>query len=150
MLRVLPFAAADFAMLARRPTTELELSSQGMDAAQAGRMYEQSGPCFTFWLEDEKGKRPMLVGGAIVSHPGHATVWAALARDAQPHAIWITKRVRQFVAGLDHARVDAFVAADNPAAIGWAKLCGFAEEARLRRFYPDGGDCAVMTCMEDC
>tara|TARA_B100001179_G_scaffold232289_1_gene224681 strand:- start:328 stop:780 length:453 start_codon:yes stop_codon:yes gene_type:complete len=149
MLRVLPFAAADFSSLERRPFTDLELAAQSQDARSLGELYERGGPSFTFWREDGMGKRPILCGGAVESHPGHATVWAALSRDASADILWITKRVRAFVNSLSHRRLDAFVAAANPGAIGWAKLCGFSEEARLQSYYPDGGECVVMVNLRE-
>lgn len=144
MLRVLPFAPQDFAALDRRPYTDMELRAAGLDAQAAGEQYALLGPAFTFWLEDEAARRPLLVGGAIPHSEDHATVWAALSPEAKNYPIWITKRVKSFVETQPQARLDAIVGVDNPGAIGWARLFGFTQQGEAATALPECGEVVVM------
>lgn len=145
MLRVLPFAAGDFAVLARRPFTDMELAMDEGSALAAGQLYEASGPAFTAWCDDGGEVEALFVGGAQVHHDGYATLWAAWARGAEAYAVFLTKRARHFVRSLNHRRLDAYVGANNPGAAGWCRLLGLSEETRLQAIYPDGGESIVFS-----
>lgn len=145
MLNVLPFEPGDFAMLERRPFTELELATDYRTALAAGEASKAAGPCFTIWHTDDAGeRRPVFCGGAHSNHAEYATLWAAWAKGAEAHALYITKRTRAFVAGCAEKRLDALVGVSNPGAVGWCRLLGLHEEARMQSVYVDGGDAIVM------
>lgn len=102
--------------------------------------YEAAGRCFTV-LRD--GAVPIMCAGILETHDDYATMWSALARDAGPAMLAITRRVRWFMATLPHARVDAVVRGRHSAAHRWMAMLGFAAEARLAAYFTDGDDAVI-------
>lgn len=140
MLRITPFRATDMLLLELKDAQRMEATVFGDPA----RALEQAGNGFTIWQHGQGDPRPVFCGGAIERHCDYATCWAAFSVHMSRVPVYVTKRARQFVRELPHARVDAVVQGDLPGGAGWAERIGLAFEARLHAYFPDGQDALVF------
>lgn len=83
--------------------------------------------------------------GMVTPWPGRGQGWAYIS-NSMPRRAWpdITRRLISSIAslmnGLGLHRFEITVAADHPEAIRWADRLGFTQEAKLRKYGPDGSD----------
>lgn len=94
--------------------------------------------------------RVIVIAGLIDTHPGTAVAWVLLGKGAGKHFLAIHRGAKRC---LDHFQshgrlrieldADLDVSAEYDTIPRWAKMLGFELEApRMRKFRPDGGDCA--------
>lgn len=122
-----------------------QMGERAWDAMiDAGQQFEAAGNAFTMSDLHRGLWRPVFCGGAMERHPEYATLWAMFSIHRPRVPVWLTRRVRAFVAALPHRRTDTMVRADNIGALGWARLIGLREECVLRAACEDGGDMVVM------
>ncbi|WP_298603403.1 hypothetical protein [uncultured Sphingorhabdus sp.] len=143
MIRVEPF----------QPSHLLDIEVQ---AAQRGDNYRlslfelgkvQSARGMSFTARDSDSGRILICGGMAEVHANYACLWAVLAEGKRGNMQLITRRVRSFVQGLPHARVDATIHADFGAGIRWARLIGLRHETTLAEAMPDGGNALIFRRM---
>lgn len=84
--------------------------------------------------------RVLCVAGVVRVHDGAATAWAVMAPGCWGHMGEMTRKIRDYLDGLNYRRIDMLVRADFAAGHRWARHLGFAREALLRCWAPDGGD----------
>lgn len=127
----------------------LQIEPQSAHAHLAGSFTPADGAAlarFGGWTGLHAG-RPVGCGGIVTLAPHRALAWALIG--APPRTAWtrIHRRVKRAIADA-HAqgveRIEMHVDADFPAARRWARLLGFAEEARLRRALANRHDCLIM------
>lgn len=109
---------------------------------ELGKIQSANGMAFT--ARDAETKRILICGGASEVHAGYASLWAVLADGKRGNMQTITRRVRAFVRGLPHLRVDAMIHGDFAAGIRWARLIGLAHETTLAEAMPDGGNAMIF------
>lgn len=109
-----------------------------------GWQFKEQGSAFTLWDDTADGMRPIFCGGALHRHAEYAALWGLFSIHKPKVPSFLTRTVRHFVSTLRHARVDTQVSADNPGALGWARLIGLEEEARLHGAMPNGADMVIM------
>lgn len=137
MIRVDRFEPADLDTI-RVQAAQPELAGDRFTLALA---YASAGSSFTGRI----GDRIVMCGGAFASHRRHATMWSALAEDAGPAMLGLTRITKRLIARLDYDRLDTFVRPSHAAAIRWVELLGFDREARLSRWHENGEDVMVYT-----
>jgi hypothetical protein len=113
------------------------------ERAAFGAMAASTGRCFTIRWADGRPGGPIMCAGALQSHAGHATLWAAFSPDAGRAMLAIERRTRLFIARLPHRRIDAVVRSDHRAGHRFVHRLGLVAEARLNDFYEDGGDAVI-------
>lgn len=136
-ISIRPLRAGDIGMVAAHPAF-VEASEEQVKQLEA--MALAKGQAFTVHFD---GGDPVFCGGVIESHANHATGWSIMAgvKGRRLHALnW---RVRQFLHGLPHARVDCFVRDGFEAGHRWALRLGHYAEARLEDYF-DNGEAAVI------
>lgn len=135
MIRVDRFEPADLDTI-RVQAAQPELAADRFTLALA---YASAGSAFTARL----GDNIVMCGGAFASHRHHATLWSALAEDAGPAMLALTRVTRRFLAKLDHRRLDAFVRPSHAAAVRWVEMLGLTLEAELACWHENGDDAMV-------
>ncbi len=91
------------------------------------------------WTVMNQG-RPVFCGGAWNIWPGRAVVWAILAEGAGRIMPRITRATMRYLELLPERRVECYVDAGFQQGERWARMLGFAHEAKLRAFLPNGND----------
>lgn len=97
-------------------------------------------------------ERAVGCGGIMPITPYRALAWAFIG--APPRLAWprIHRQVQRAIARAHTAgffRIEMHVDAEFPAALRWARLLGFAEEARLRRALANQHDCLMMVKFDE-
>ncbi len=143
MIRVDRFRPEDLATIAvQAGQPELLID----DRLTLGRAYAAQGRCLTARTRDG---RIVLCGGAIETHGDYATIWSAVSREAGPAMVALTRATVRFLDTLSHRRIDTIVAADFIAARRWVRRMGFAAEASLTDYFPDGRDAVIYRRKRD-
>ncbi len=137
MIRVDRFMPSDLETI-RVQAAQPELAADRMTLALA---YAGAGSAFTARV----GGQIVMCGGAFASHAGHATMWSALAEDAGPAMLALTRATRRLIDKLNYPRLDTYVRPTHAPAVRWVKLLGFVEEARLSRWFDDGEDVMIFS-----
>lgn len=137
MIRVDRFRPEDLAAIVVQPGQPELLNA---DRLALGRAYAAQGRCMTGRALDG---RILLCGGAIETHANYATIWSALAIDAGPSMLALTRATMRFLAMLDHRRIDTIVAADFIAGRRWVWRLGFEPEGSFGDYFPDGRDAVI-------
>lgn len=136
-VRVDAFVASDLVALPVQASQARDLT----DPWTIGCQWQQAGGHFT--IRRAAGGVPLFCGGAFATHAGYATLRSAIAEDAGPYMLAITRRTARFVAMLRYARVDTFVRAEDRAGRRWIEQLGFYAEAEVGAVFPDGGDAVI-------
>lgn len=141
MIHVLPFRPEHLTMLTPQAAQRAQLAG---DALARGAALSATGNCFTAFSAADGAL--LMCGGALETHPGHATMWSAFA-DVAPGRLRdmaaIRQRTRWLIGKLKHLRVDALVRSDHREAHCWIHALGFRPEARLNDYFEDGGDAMI-------
>lgn len=88
--------------------------------------------------------RVIFTAGLIPVWQGRAIVWAYLGRTAGEHMLAVHRAVVKFLNMQTGMRIEASVDAEFKPGHRWVELLGFElETPRMRKFRPDGGDCAM-------
>lgn len=143
MIRVDRFRPDDLAAIAVQ-SGQGEL--MGVDRLALGRAYAAQGRCLTARAGDG---RILLCGGAIETHRDYATIWSAVAGDAGPVMLALTRATVRFLDTLPHRRIDSIVAADFIAGRRWVQRMGFAQEACMADYFADGRDAVIYRRKRD-
>lgn len=143
MIRVDRFRAEDLAAIAVQ-SGQSELAA--IDRLALGHAYAARGRCLTARAADG---RIVLCGGAIETHGDYATIWSAVAADAGPVMLALTRATVRFLDTLSHRRIDTIVAADFIAGRRWVGRMGFAQEARMADYFADGRDAVIYRRKRD-
>lgn len=134
-MKVSVFRAIDLADIA------IQAGQPEFARARFGRAAAFEGPR-ALTARDDAG-RVLLCGGAWEMHAGHATLWAAVSRDAGPAMVALTRRVRLFVDRLPHKRLDCVVRVGFAPGARWMAMLGFAPECTMADYFEDG-DAAMV------
>lgn len=90
------------------------------------------------------GERILLVGGLAEYWEGRGEAWAHLNAYSKKDFVILTRHVRRYLDSLPHRRIEASVEVDFKRGRRWVKALGFTLEVeRLRKFLPNGKDCAM-------
>lgn len=134
MIRVVAFEPEHLAAL-KVQSAQAELAVLGeAERWMTGRARKVAGPCFTAFV----GEHIVFCGGAIVTHPELATIWAAFADDAGPAMLAIERRTRRWLATLPHRRIDTMVRVAHSKGNRFVHRLGFRAEASLADYFADG------------
>ncbi|MGE4014400.1 MAG: hypothetical protein AB7G15_19940, partial [Alphaproteobacteria bacterium] len=98
------------------------------------------------------GERAVGCGGLMPIAPHRALAWALIGAPPKPAWPRIHRQVRRAIAhghAQGYARIEMHVDAEFPAARRWARLLGFAEEARLRQALANRHDCLMMVKFDE-
>lgn len=81
----------------------------------------------------------------LVSHwPGRAAAWAYLDAQAGREMLAVTRAAKRGIEMCPFDRIEAAVDCEFEAGHRWARILGFElETERMRKYRPDGGDCAM-------
>lgn len=140
MIRVEPF----------QPSHMLDIEVQAVQRADEYRrsLFElgasQSALGMAFTAREAVSGRILICGGMAEVHADYASLWAVLADGKRNDMQIITRRVREFVRGLPHRRVDATISSSFAAAIRWARLVGLVHETTLAEAMPDGANAMIF------
>lgn len=137
MIRVAPFEPEHLAEMTIQPVQAefpADRIAHGQQVAAFGR---------SFTVRRKSDGRIMMCGGAMDIHAQHAMLWAALAPDAGPVMLALTRRTRWLIDMLPHRRIDAIARADHRAGCRWLVRLGFDAEAYLRDYFENGSDAVV-------
>lgn len=86
---------------------------------------------------------PICCGGLVPVWEGRAYAWALLDRDAGPHMLGLTRRIRSRLDESGWRRIEMAVDADFEAGARWAVLLGFRLECLAPKYLPNGRDAYV-------
>ncbi|MFD1034154.1 hypothetical protein ACFQ15_05765 [Sphingomonas hankookensis] len=143
MIRVDRFRPEDLAAIAVQPGQPELLAA---DRLALGRAYAAQGRCLTARAADG---RLLVCGGAIETHGDYATIWSAVSVAAGPAMLALTRATTRFLDTLPYRRVDTIVAADFIPGRRWVRRMGFAQEAVLAEYFPDGRDAVIYRRKRD-
>lgn len=108
---------------------------------EPGDLASLEGP----WAYSGLSEGRVVVCAGLVSHwPGRAVAWAYLGAHTRREMLAITRGVERCLRVCPFDRVEAAVDCEFEAGHRWAKMLGFnCEVERMRKYRPDGGDCAL-------
>lgn len=87
--------------------------------------------------------------GLVKVWDGRAMAWAVLSDQTGKYMRAITARTAKCIRESEYRRIEAQVATDFVAGHRWVQLLGFQYEARLRKWFPDGGDVDQYSLIRD-
>jgi hypothetical protein len=133
---VVPYQAEHMARIQLQSTQLCNLNWMAEDQAEL----LENHVCFTVL----DGEEVLLVGGVLRLWEGRATAWAFLSKKIGHRFVKLHRLVKRYFDTLDYGRIEAEVAFDFPEGHRWIRLLGFElENARMRKFFPDGTDAAL-------
>ena len=86
------------------------------------------------------GDDVVCIFGAIKQWEGRWQIWSVMGENSGRWMFQLTKMAWKFIDLLEGHRVEATVEADFKAGHRWMRMLGFAREAVLLQYLPDGGD----------
>ena len=137
MIRIAPYVPGDAASVTPQ---DAQLRDWPIDLRPHLAAMAAKGRAFTLRADG----RVLAIVGLLEVHRGAATGWAVMAQGCWGHMGELTRIVRQYLDDQPYRRIDMLVRADFAAGHRWARRLGFAREATLRAWSPDGGDMVMF------
>lgn len=84
------------------------------------------------------GDDVLACAGVIPLWEGRGEAWTLLGANLKRHFLWIHHRVVGYLEGAQIRRIEANIAADDPAAQQWIEYLGFKFEGLMPAYWPGG------------
>lgn len=91
----------------------------------------------------------VAIFGAIEHWEGRVMIWSIMGENSGRWMFQLTKIAVGFVSTLKGRRIEATVEAGFEAGYRWMRMLGFAREARLHKYLPDGGDVVMYVQLRE-
>ena len=137
MITTVPFKVEHFRKINIQPS-QRNIAATATDEG----LLELEGEPFSFTFLD--GDEVLAVAGLLPYGDGRALAWSFLASDLGARMILVTRTAQDIISESGFRRIEMSVDCDSTQAHRWARLLGFSMEAeRMKRYSPDGRDCAL-------